>query len=94
MRSLLAICKLFMTYRNGTAGEFMGTGWLISENLIATAGHNLYDWPNKGGFAKEVKCFFGYNGSESPGVYRFGIAAVVPTEYAKTDSDVHDIGFV
>ncbi|KAK2936519.1 Peptidase S1, PA clan, chymotrypsin-like fold [Fusarium oxysporum f. sp. vasinfectum] len=87
-----AICKLFLGYSNGH-DEFIGTGWLVNEGIVVTAGHNLYDWSYMGGFLKYVKCYFGYEGTRSPGLYRHGVKAAAPAEYLKAESSVHDVGF-
>ncbi|KAE8320157.1 hypothetical protein BDV41DRAFT_3623 [Aspergillus transmontanensis] len=39
----------------------MGTGWLIREDLVVTAGHNVYS-KTYGGQAKRIKCWIGYRG--------------------------------
>ncbi|RBA10536.1 hypothetical protein FPRO05_05125 [Fusarium proliferatum] len=88
-----AICKLFLGYVNGNE-EFIGTGWLINNDMVVTAGHCLYDWRYMGGFLKYVKCYFGYEGERSPGVYRYGVTAAAPAEYLKAESSVHDVSFI
>lgn len=93
-----AICKLYMAYRDLPGEEFIGTGWLIANDLIATAGHCLYDHPNNGGFLTYIKVYFGYSGPQSvldkDSVYRYGVFGACPTEFLKTESDTHDVGFV
>ncbi|KAK2692064.1 hypothetical protein QWA68_009052 [Fusarium oxysporum] len=42
-----AICKLFFGYVNGS-DEFIGTGCLVNEDIVVTAGHSLYDWTYMG----------------------------------------------
>jgi V8-like Glu-specific endopeptidase len=83
-----------MSYANGQGDEYIGTGWLIDNDLVATAGHCVFDWKAKGAFLKYIKCYFGYDGIRSPGLYRYGVAAACPAEYLKAESDVHDVGFV
>jgi hypothetical protein len=93
-----AICKLYMAYRELPGEEFIGTGWLIADDLIATAGHCLYDHQNSGGFLKYIKVYFGYAGPESvrddSTVYRYGVLGSCPSEFLKAESDTHDVGFV
>jgi V8-like Glu-specific endopeptidase len=71
---------------------------LISEDVIATAGHCVFDWSNEGYFVDYVKVYFHYEGPESvergEAIYRWGKAAAMPAEYIKKDTDVHDVGFV
>lgn len=86
-----------MAYTHGGSDEFMGTGWLISPDIIATAGHCLFDSVYNGGCLRYIKCYFGYTGPSSVAqcVYRWGISAAAPAEYLKSpSSEVHDVGFV
>lgn len=83
-----------MAYVNGGKDEYIGTGWLIGNDMIVTAGHCVYDWKDKGGFLKYIKVYFGYNSSSSPGMYRYGISVSCPAEYLKAESDQHDLSFV
>ncbi|RBQ79720.1 hypothetical protein FVER14953_21145 [Fusarium verticillioides] len=62
--------------------------------MVVTAGHCLYDWRYMGGFLRYVKCYFGYEGEGSPGVYRYGVTAAAPAEYLKAESSVHDVSFI
>ena len=43
----------------------MATGWLISPDVIVTAGHCVFDWSYQMGHLVEVKAYIGYNGKES-----------------------------
>jgi hypothetical protein len=63
---LLAIVKLFIHYEFQPPGGWaMGTGWLIKDDLLVTAGHCSYDWKYKWGRATEVKAYIGYKGKNS-----------------------------
>ena len=42
-----------------------GTGWLIRPDLMATAGHNVFDWKYSAGRAVEIKCYAGWSGIAS-----------------------------
>lgn len=54
-----AICSLEITAKTGR--QFVGTGWLASNDTVITAGHCIY-MPDQGGWAKRVKVFPGRNG--------------------------------
>ncbi len=43
----------------------MGTGWLINNDTIVTAGHCVYDWSHQLGQLTHVKAYIGYHGKES-----------------------------
>ena len=63
---MVAIVKLFIHYEFQQPGRWaMGTGWLISPDILVTAGHCTYDWGHKLGRATEVKAYIGYNGKAS-----------------------------
>ncbi|KAL1850728.1 hypothetical protein Daus18300_012806 [Diaporthe australafricana] len=63
--------------KNST-GWYMGTGWLITPEIMITAGHNVYNWAGNGlGKATVIKCHIGYQGKESVG------KATVQTRHAK-----------
>lgn len=53
------ICSLEITAANNR--EFVGTGWLIKDNLVVTAGHCVF-MHRQGGWAKQVRVFPGRNG--------------------------------
>lgn len=93
-----AICKLYLAYRNLPGQEFIGTGWLIGDDLIVTAGHCLYDHQSNGLFLAYIKVYFGFSGplsvTDGQTVNRYGVRAACPTEYIKAKSSTHDVGFV
>ncbi|KAJ5125571.1 hypothetical protein N7526_007748 [Penicillium atrosanguineum] len=64
-----SIVKLEMSYEGGPASRSMGTGWLITPDLLVTAGHCVYDHKNqeRGGYGRVnvMKCHIGYNGRDS-----------------------------
>lgn len=60
-----AVCKLLIHYQNGTVGE--GTGFIYGENLLATAGHVLYDTAyGRGGEIESLTMIPGANGKDQP----------------------------
>lgn len=61
-----------------STGWYMGTGWLVTPDIMCTAGHNVYNWAGNGlGKATIIKCHIGYHGKESIG------KAGVQTRHAK-----------
>ncbi|KAL9602705.1 MAG: hypothetical protein Q9219_001695 [cf. Caloplaca sp. 3 TL-2023] len=61
-----SIVKLFIHYEFQEKGGWaMGTGWLITPDILVTAGHCSYDWSHKLGRATEVKAYIGYDGRQS-----------------------------
>ncbi|KAF1987273.1 trypsin-like serine protease [Aulographum hederae CBS 113979] len=54
------ICKLVMTFRtpDNTTSFYGGTGWLIDNETIITAGHNLYS-PQEKSYAEKVTAYVG-----------------------------------
>jgi V8-like Glu-specific endopeptidase len=87
-----------MGYSRTSGTEYVGTGWLIADDIIVTAGHCLYD--SKGGYLQYIKAYVGYVGPESDAKQdkncqmRLGKHATAPVEYIKTSNLVHDVGFV
>lgn len=54
-----AICSLEITASTGR--QFVGTGWLSSDDTVITAGHCVY-MPEQGGWAKHIRIYPGRNG--------------------------------
>ncbi|MCI8442197.1 MAG: hypothetical protein HFG27_06685 [Provencibacterium sp.] len=70
-----AVCKLLITYQNGTHGE--GTGFIYGENVLATAGHVLYDESGeRGGTPLKIEIIPGAKEEQRP----FGSYLAVPGE--------------
>lgn len=68
-----AVCKLLICWKDGTQGE--GTGFIYGDNLLATAGHALYDRsPGRGGLPESVTIIPGARGEEQP----FGSYTAIP----------------
>ncbi len=42
-----------------------GTGWLIKDDLLVTAGHCAFDWDHRFGPVSQVKAYIGYDGKAS-----------------------------
>lgn len=56
-----AICSLEITASNGR--HFVGTGWLVDERTVVTAGHCVY-LAEQGGWARRIEVYPGRNGHE------------------------------
>lgn len=63
-----AIVKLQMHYEGQRPDDdrwAQGTGWLITNDILVTAGHCVFDWTHGFGKATKIKAYTGYNGKES-----------------------------
>ncbi|KAI0910811.1 trypsin-like cysteine/serine peptidase domain-containing protein [Ustulina deusta] len=100
-----AIVKLQMRYEKQSPDDHayaMGTGWLISSNLLVTAGHNVYSWAgSEGGLgrAAHINCYIGYHGRDSidsPIVqHRFAKTVVTTAEWLTSKDNRHrDVAFI
>ncbi len=93
------MCKLVGQYKENQSDthvvELHGTGWLISRDLVVTAGHVIYDSKDEWGGLTSMKVCIGYNGNDHSKLeIRFGKFVAVPTEWIK-DLDVkYDVAFV
>lgn len=103
MGFIAAIVKLQMRYERqdkDSSGWYMGTGWLITPEIMVTAGHNVYNWAGNGlGKATIIKCHIGYQGKESigkPGVQtRHAKRCVTSAEWlASKDNRHRDFAFI
>lgn len=68
----------------------MGTGWLIREDLVVTAGHNVFSY-SYGGQAQRVKCWIGYKGRQfasAEGVQYRQVLNVVTTDTWCSESSI------
>lgn len=63
----IAISKIQSRFRDQDGKDIwmMGTGWLIRNDLLVTAGHVVYDKAYGYGAASQIKCYIGYNGEDS-----------------------------
>ena len=57
-----ATCSLLISF---SGNQYVGTGWLISPDTVATAGHCVY-WHDLGGWADTIKVMPGRNGNQLP----------------------------
>ncbi|PYI22754.1 trypsin-like serine protease [Aspergillus violaceofuscus CBS 115571] len=99
-----SIVKLFMHYAGQTPNDTryaMGTGWLIRDDLLVTAGHCAFDWKEGFGRANEVKAYIGYNGkgsidNRSANVqFRHGVRIVTTEGWLQSSSNRHnDVAFI
>ncbi|RAH64706.1 trypsin-like serine protease [Aspergillus aculeatinus CBS 121060] len=99
-----SIVKLFMHYAGQSPNDTryaMGTGWLIRDDLLVTAGHCAFDWKEGFGRANEVKAYIGYNGKgsiDSPSAnvqFRHGVRIVTTEGWLQSSSNRHnDVAFI
>ncbi|KAI1272924.1 trypsin-like cysteine/serine peptidase domain-containing protein [Xylaria sp. FL0933] len=94
-----------MRYEKQSADDHayaMGTGWLISPDMLVTAGHNVYSWAGiEGGLGRAVhiNCYIGYHGRDSinlPTVqHRFAKTIVTTAEWLTSKDNRHrDVAFI
>ena len=77
----------------------IGTGWLIKNDLIATAGHNAYDWRYGLGPAVRVKAYIGYFGQQNvkdPAVQFSTVSRITTTIgwLTSRDNKANDLAFM
>ncbi|OJZ80635.1 hypothetical protein ASPFODRAFT_223337 [Aspergillus luchuensis CBS 106.47] len=101
-----SIVKLFMRYEGQEPDDqrhAMGTGWLVRDDTLVTAGHCAFDWSqnNGKGFCRvtEVKAYIGYNGKRSikdPNVqFRHGVQVVATEGWLQSGVNRHhDVAFI
>lgn len=75
----------------------MGTGWLIREDLVVTAGHNVFSH-SYGGHADCIKCWIGYRGRKSASAdgvqHRKALNIVTTSAWCKTSDRQHDVALL
>ncbi|KAK3312300.1 trypsin-like cysteine/serine peptidase domain-containing protein [Apodospora peruviana] len=99
-----SIVKLQIRYEGQSPEDsryYMGTGWLISPDILVTAGHNVFHWssPKGMGRAVHIKCYIGYQGENSLNSRdvqsRIGKSVVVPAEWLASKENRHrDVAFI
>ena len=77
----------------------MGTGWLIRNDLLVTAGHCAYDWKSNFGRCVQVKAYIGYDGKDSAArsdvQFRSGKKIVTTGGWLKSaENRVNDVSFI
>lgn len=75
-----------------------GTGWLIKDDLLVTAGHCVYDWENNMGRVSHIKAYVGYKGKSSVGTSDVqcvtGEKVVTHSAWVNGRKRVHDFAIV
>lgn len=93
------IVKLFSVLNGQT---YQGTGWLIRDDLVVTAGHNvvdkLSDKPKSHTFATSVVVYVGYGGEDTKGSKnvhrREGTKVVTSYNWVSKQEPANDFAFV
>ena len=62
------ICKLLITYTNGT--KVVGTGWMSGPRTVITAGHNVYSHSDGNVWAKRIVVIPGKDSGNNPFGYQ------------------------
>lgn len=85
-------------YFQHSSDPYVGTGWLIQNDLIVTAGHCAHDLSDGLGYVSTIKAYMGFNGPNSdkdPNVQmRYGKYAVVPSEWVRSAAPTYDVAFI
>ncbi|KAF5534343.1 glutamyl endopeptidase [Fusarium mexicanum] len=76
-----------------------GTGWLIANDLVITAGHCTFDHTYNFGKAVKIRAYIGYNGKESIGKpdvqFRQGRKIVTTMKWTTSDINrANDVGLI
>ncbi|KAM3070664.1 hypothetical protein ACMFMF_008116 [Clarireedia jacksonii] len=91
--------KLFLIYQ-GSSGRktLIATGWLISADVVVTAGHCVFDWEHSLNQVTEIKAYIGYEGRSSIGSpnvqFRKGIKVATTCEWLKSGESHNDVSFI
>ncbi|KAL4982631.1 hypothetical protein BDW68DRAFT_182373 [Aspergillus falconensis] len=94
------IAKLFLRFENSEADTWViATGFCVRDDLVATAGHSVYDWEYELGELTEAKVYLGYTGKQNidnPEVeFRFGKrVATTPEWMEKGGRREADLAFI
>lgn len=76
----------------------MGTGWLIRDDLLVTAGHVVYDRSLGFSAATQIKCYLGYHGKRSLDSVqtqaRYGSMVVTTQEWTQDGDRPKDVAFI
>lgn len=83
-------CLLVITYPSGIA---YGSGNLISNNTIITAGHCVYD-KGYGGWASKIEVYAGRNGSYSPFGKVSSKTLYTLKKWIDSSSSEYDLGYI
>jgi hypothetical protein len=95
----LAIVKLFLHYESQSRDDWaVATGFLIRDDLVATAGHCAYDRSYELGRLDEVKVYLGYSGRsnvDNPEVeFRSGQSIATTNEWNEAERVEADLAFI
>ncbi|OJJ32542.1 hypothetical protein ASPWEDRAFT_669753 [Aspergillus wentii DTO 134E9] len=93
-RSILKV----MVQRGRSQNWYMGTGWLLTDDILATSAHLVYD-RKTGEKARAFKVWMGYNGKnadplKTDTIYRHRIAVTALNEYTALLDGTRDVAFV
>ena len=92
----LAVVKLFIQYEEQSTGSTdyaMGTGWMISSDVLVTAGHCAYNWDGYGR-AKTINVYAGYYGGRFNEYSAGATVATTAGWLAGSKNKTRDVSFV
>ncbi len=89
------ICYLKLVFISGNKKlTAMGTGTIIGDRAVLTAGHNLFDHDWKLGWASSVKVVPAKSGNNEPFGSHMAAKLYVPQKYEKKDNYEYDYGLI
>ena len=94
-----AICFIYSVFPDGSSMN--GTGFVVGNNIILTAGHMIYDKSGETGYATQVTVYPGHSAGKGSPFGSFNATALHVTNnyaYESTGSDItrayYDIGII
>lgn len=85
------ICKLYMTFPNGS--QYIGSGTLIASKYVLTAGHCVYSKAD-GGWAKSIQVIPGLNGTYKPYGSAWAARLRTYTGWTSNENSDHDFALI
>jgi V8-like Glu-specific endopeptidase len=87
-----SICRLQIKFPGSSIPQ-LGTGFMITSDMVATAAHCLYD-ESLGGYATSITVYPGENGTTNPYGSATSQTLNIPESYKSTESTKYDYGII
>ena len=92
------VCNLFPRYKGDPEANYVASGWLVSNEIVVTAGHCVYDHTDKLGALLTAKIYLGYDGPDTEKrknvAMRYGKSATMPSEWFISGHPCSDVAFI